>query len=249
MADLDIFMGNTAPRPTEAITSSGEPVDLSLASVRFRMRNTAAPGLKVDAAADVVDGPAGRVSYDWVADDTDTVGEFRAWWTVTIDGEDQDTPEFSVAVLAHAEVPTTGLITVADLDARRISYEDVAQAQAAIEDASAVARSYVSPVLDDVVRGGDPDVPQAVIPVVAGMVRRVLTNPVGLSMEVLGDYTYQAGSNAVATLLPTQRERRLLRRAAASFAKANGIAFEALGSGSAWMSGVLPVVSDDVGLA
>lgn len=143
----------------------------------------------------------------------------------------------------------SGLIAVADLDARRVAYEDSAQAQAAINDASAIAREYVAPVFDDVTRGGLLATPDVVIPIVVSMVRRVLTNPVGLSMEVLGDYTYQAGSNGVATLLPTQRERRLLRRAAASFAKANGIVFEAWGSGSGWMSGVMSVVSDDVGLA
>lgn len=81
-----------------------------------------------------------------------------------------------------------GLITIDDLDARRISYADAAQAQAAIDDATAVARSYAEPVLDDLEA---PDTPAAIVVVVCAMVRRVLTNPNGLNMEVLGDYTYQ----------------------------------------------------------
>lgn len=134
-----------------------------------------------------------------------------------------------------------GLISVADLDARRVEYEDEAQALAAIDDASAVARAYVSPIFDDIDRDGDPDVPDAVVAVVVGMVRRVLTNPRGLASETLGDYTYAAGSNAVATLLPTQREKKVLRQAAKAFAKAQGLDVPAFGTGSPFMGGDLPV--------
>jgi hypothetical protein len=133
-----------------------------------------------------------------------------------------------------------GLITTADLDARKVTYEDSAQALAAIEDASAVARDYVSPILDDVDRGGTPDVPGAVVAVVVGMVRRVLTNPSGHAAETLGDFSFQAGSNAVATLMPTQRERRMLRRAAAAFAKAQGLTVPSWGASGVNMQADLP---------
>lgn len=133
-----------------------------------------------------------------------------------------------------------GLINLTDLDARRVEYEDTGQAQAAIDDASAVARDYVSPVLDAVERGGTPDVPGSVVAVVVGMARRVLTNPRGLASEQLGDYAFQAGSNAVATLMPTGRERRMLRRAAAVFAKANGMTVPSWGASSAYQQADLP---------
>jgi hypothetical protein len=132
-----------------------------------------------------------------------------------------------------------GLISVADLDARQVEYVDNAQAQAAIDDASAVARACVSPVLDDV---EDDTAPAAVKAVVVGMVRRVLSNPRGLQSETLGDYTYAAGANAVATLLPTQREKRLLRQAAAAYAKANDLDVLSWGSGSGYMQGDLPAL-------
>lgn len=130
-----------------------------------------------------------------------------------------------------------GLISVADLDARRVVYADAAQAQAAIDDASAVARSYVAPVFDAV---STPNAPAAVVAVVVSMVRRVLTNPNGLNMEVLGDYTYQT-QNAVATLLPTARERRMLRQAAAAYARANNIYFPAWGAGGLYQQADIPV--------
>lgn len=139
-----------------------------------------------------------------------------------------------------------GLILVADLDARKVEYEDSAQAQAAIDDASAVARLYVAPILDAV---NAPSTPPAVAAVVVSMVRRVLANPRGLAQETLGDYSFAAGSNAVATLLPTTRERRLLRQAAAAYAKANDMTVPAWGSDSVYMQADLPTpVSDDLGL-
>ncbi len=141
-----------------------------------------------------------------------------------------------------------GLISVADLDARQVEYAEAAQAQAAIDDASAVARACVSPVLDDV---DTPATPAAVVAVVVGMVRRVLANPRGLQSETLGDYTYAAGANSVATLLPTQRERRLLRQAAAAYATANDVDIPAWGTSAPYMQADLPappVALDDITL-
>lgn len=140
-----------------------------------------------------------------------------------------------------------GLISVADLAARQVEFTDSTQAQAAIDDASAVARACVSPILDAVEA---PAAPAAVVAVVVGMVRRVLSNPRGLQSETLGDYAYAAGTNAVATLLPTQRERRLLRQAAAKYALANPLLFPTFsgwGSGGVYMQADFPARSIDEG--
>lgn len=134
-----------------------------------------------------------------------------------------------------------GLIAVADLDARRVEYEDAAQAQAAIDDASSVARAYVAPVFDSV---ETPNAPDLVVAVVVGMVRRALTNPRGLAQETLGDYSYAAGGNAVATLLPTARERKLLRQAATAYALANELDVPAYGTGGVYMQADLPAPVD-----
>lgn len=134
-----------------------------------------------------------------------------------------------------------GLISIADLDARQVEYVDSAQAQAAIDDASAVARACVEPVFDLV---EEPDAPASVVAVVVGMVRRVLTNPRGLSQESLGDYAYMAGSNSVATLLPTRREKNLLRKAAATYALANSMDVPAFGADGVYQQADLPVPPD-----
>lgn len=130
-----------------------------------------------------------------------------------------------------------GLISVADLDARRVEYEDTAQAQAAIDDASAVVRAWTAPVFDSV---ETPNAPAAVKAVVANMVRRGLTNPRGLAQESLGDYSFAAGTNAVATILPTTREKRLLRRAAVAYAKANAMIVPSFGADGVYMQADLP---------
>jgi hypothetical protein len=139
-----------------------------------------------------------------------------------------------------------GLISVADLDARQVSYTDSAQAQAAIEDASAVARACVEPTLDDV---DAPDAPAVVVAVVVGMVRRVLTNPSGFSQETLGDYSFATGGGGVATLLPTSREKRLLRKAAAAYATAQGDDPPAYGAGGVYMQSDLATSGEDNDLA
>jgi hypothetical protein len=140
-----------------------------------------------------------------------------------------------------------GLISVSDLDARQVEYVDSTQAQAAIDDASAVARACVEPVLDDV---DAPDTPPAVVAIVVNMVRRVLTNPRGLAQESLGDYSYATGSPAVATLLPTAREKRLLRKAAAAYAKAQDMDVPAFGADGVYLQADMaaPLTGDDVGL-
>lgn len=139
-----------------------------------------------------------------------------------------------------------GLISITDLDNRGVSYENTTQAQAAIDDASAVARACVEPTLDSV---NTPNAPPTVVAVVVAMVRRALANPRGLAQETLGDYSYAAGSNAVATLLPTAREKRLLRKAAAAYAKVNALTKVAYGAGAIYLDGDLPAPpQDDVGL-
>lgn len=127
-----------------------------------------------------------------------------------------------------------GLISVADLTARQVSFADNAQAQAAIDDASAVARACVEPILDNL-EAATGNVPAAVVAVVVGMVRRVLTNPTGLAQETLGDYSFATGGGGVATLLPTAREKRLLRKAAAAYAKANALSVPAFGATGVYM--------------
>lgn len=124
-----------------------------------------------------------------------------------------------------------GLIAVADLDDREIAYTSTARAQAAIDDASALVRTCVAPLLDAVETPTTATTYPAVVAVVVAMVRRELTNPRGLTQESLGDYSYSSGGDGgVASIHMTKREKRIVRRAVGK-----------LGAGSVAMEGYLPV--------
>lgn len=102
---LEIYQGNTSPSITDTIRVNDAAHDLSGQTVAFRMRPLSADTLKVDAAAVVLNQTTnkGGVRYDWSAADTDTPGQYVAWWHVTIaPGVTQDTPEFRLDVVAHA---------------------------------------------------------------------------------------------------------------------------------------------------
>jgi hypothetical protein len=99
---ITIFTGNRSPSVTATITTNGTPVDLTGATVRFRMRLEETTTLKVDAVATIVNAVAGQVRYDWAANDVDTPGDYIAWWSITLaSGKTQDTPEFQVSVQDH----------------------------------------------------------------------------------------------------------------------------------------------------
>lgn len=72
----------------------GDPVNLTEATVTFRMRNHGNGHIAVaGAAAEVVgDATDGNVRYVWQAGDTDQPGEYRAEWIVTIDSKQQTVP-------------------------------------------------------------------------------------------------------------------------------------------------------------
>jgi hypothetical protein len=99
---LTWHVGNRNPSITETITSNGVPVDLTAATVRFRMRAFNSTTLKVDQPATIVTPAAGTVRYDWAAADVDTDGYFLVWWQVTIGGKTQDMGEAVIEFRAHA---------------------------------------------------------------------------------------------------------------------------------------------------
>lgn len=89
-----IRQNDTAP-PFECTLeeSPGDPINLTGATVRFRMQPVAGGSLKVDTVATVVSATAGTVRHTWLAAHTDTVGLFRAWWFIThADGTLQTVP-------------------------------------------------------------------------------------------------------------------------------------------------------------
>jgi hypothetical protein len=103
MSEIPIwFVGNRNPSITETITTAdGTPVDLSSATVTFKMRALNSSTLKVNTGASIVSAPAGTVRYDWAALDVDTAGQYLVWWTVTQGGKTQDLSEALIEFRAH----------------------------------------------------------------------------------------------------------------------------------------------------
>jgi hypothetical protein len=98
-ANFNIAVGATAPALTDIIQENGVPVNLTGASVRFRMRKVLSAVLTVDTAATVTGATTGNVTYSWATGDTTTEGEYVAWWQATLsNGKIHITPEFKVVV-------------------------------------------------------------------------------------------------------------------------------------------------------
>lgn len=108
MADFTIKSHDRLPSIQAALTSSGEPVDLTTAtSVDFIMRAESGGTVKVNSPAVIVDAGEGVVRYDWDAADTDSPGPYQAEWEVTWPGGKQQTfptlTYHTVAVLADLD--------------------------------------------------------------------------------------------------------------------------------------------------
>lgn len=83
----------TQTDPTGATTNQ-VPVDLTTAtSVKFYMRLTPNTGiLEVSGTAAIVDAATGKVSYTWIAADTDTAGQYLAEFEVSWGTDKQTFP-------------------------------------------------------------------------------------------------------------------------------------------------------------
>lgn len=83
--DFYIKRGDTYP-PIQATLSdaSGSAINLTGASVLFKMRLRDTGAIIVSAAATIVTAASGIVSYAWDAADTAVAGEYLAEWEVTL---------------------------------------------------------------------------------------------------------------------------------------------------------------------
>jgi hypothetical protein len=108
MADaIDIFQGDL-PLISDTIRNpDGSVKDLTGAAVRFRMRPAHAATLTVDQPATIISAAAGTVQYQTAAPDTAGLGQYAAWWLVTIGGLPVSTEEFNVDINAHAPLDFT----------------------------------------------------------------------------------------------------------------------------------------------
>ena len=81
--------GDTAPAISIQIIkeSDGSPLDLTSATAKFYMIKKGESTYKINGvAATIFDSINGIITYDWVSQDTDTVGEYEAEFKVTLSG-------------------------------------------------------------------------------------------------------------------------------------------------------------------
>jgi hypothetical protein len=114
------YVGNRNPAITETITIGGAPVNLTGASVQFRMRPLGSSTLKVDQPATITSATQGQVQYNWAVADVDTEAIYLCWWVVTTSGGlTQDVAEqvieFQGHVPTHLYVEPEELKTMADI--------------------------------------------------------------------------------------------------------------------------------------
>lgn len=103
-----LYAGQRSPSVTDTIKVNGSAFDLTGSTVKFRMRAENASALAIDEAAVVVSEAAGTVRYDPSTTFAAlAAGDYVGWWSVTLPSTlVQDTAEFQVELLAHAETAT-----------------------------------------------------------------------------------------------------------------------------------------------
>lgn len=85
--DVTMKLGDTEPALIATVfDETGDPLDLTEATARFRMANTNTGERIVNRPAIIQDPPNGQLAYDWGADDTDEEGLFSAEFSVDFDG-------------------------------------------------------------------------------------------------------------------------------------------------------------------
>jgi BppU N-terminal domain len=81
-----LVQGDTRPTVVAILHDADDasvPLNLSTCSVVFQMRKADDKVYTVNAAATILDGPAGKVSYQFGANDLNTPGDYVLQWEVT----------------------------------------------------------------------------------------------------------------------------------------------------------------------
>ena len=84
---FNIKQNDTSPTLSVVVAdSSGTAINITGASVLFKMRAVNSSSLKVNSSATITNASNGAVSYTFSASDTDTAGLFQGEFQVTFSG-------------------------------------------------------------------------------------------------------------------------------------------------------------------
>lgn len=84
--DFYIKEGDTSPSiQVQLLEDDGNEVDLTSASVMFRMKRVGDDTFTVDGSATIDDAATGKASYSWSDGDTDDIGYYNAEFAVDYD--------------------------------------------------------------------------------------------------------------------------------------------------------------------
>ena len=89
MSNYSFNIKQNDTRPTLSVVvadSSGTAINITGASVLFKMRAVNSSSLKVNSSATITNASNGAVSYTFSASDTDTAGLFQGEFQVTFSG-------------------------------------------------------------------------------------------------------------------------------------------------------------------
>lgn len=106
-SDFYIKQADTQPHiKAELVDGTGDPIDLTNSTVRFKMRAVGEDSLTVEEQASVQDESGGVVTYKWKESDTSTVGYYDAEFEVDYTGKSG--PDFE----PDESFPNEGYITI-----------------------------------------------------------------------------------------------------------------------------------------
>lgn len=94
-ADFYIKQGDTSPSiQAQLLDDTGQPVDLTGASVSFIMKSVGGDTTVVDGGATIDSASDGEVSYAWGGTDTETAGYYNAVFRVDYNSSGTDDETF-----------------------------------------------------------------------------------------------------------------------------------------------------------
>ncbi len=122
MSTFPLSQGDTLPILTSSLVDgAGEAIDLTTATVQFRMRATDGGALVIDSPASIVGvATLGNVSYSWQSGDTDTPGYYFAEWRVTYGGGGILTVPNETPILIRTRARLEDLAAISAQDLRLI---------------------------------------------------------------------------------------------------------------------------------